>query len=336
LCTTFEQAPWCDVLFPFIISLIMHIPVLQKTVEKYLDLNEGEYAVDCTLGLGGHSKDILRKIGEKGKLFAFDQDERNLIKAKENLKEYTNQIVYFHDNFCDLQNRLGGENVGNIDAVLLDLGLSSPHVDDAERGFSFINDGPLDMRFDQRTKLTAADVVNSYPEKDLMIMFFEYGDEKASRKLARLICERREEKRFETTMDLANFIEKVYPKKRVKKSSRSHPATKVFQALRIEVNNELSVLNDVLKQLMNVLKIGGRVVIISYHSLEDRIVKKYFNKLLKPKPSLEQENYQNFGDPIVEKITKKPLVPDDEELALNPRSRSAKLRVYKKILNINS
>lgn len=311
-----------------------HVSVLKKEVRDFLDLKDGEVVVDCTLGLAGHALDILSDIGENGTLLAFDQDERNLAFARERLRGSKAEIKLFHDNFCYLKNRITEVGIEQVDAILMDLGLSSPHVDDAERGFSFVADGPLDMRFDQRAKLTAADVVNAYSEDDLANIFYKYGEEKYGRKIARRIVERRKERLFTSTADLAELVKASYPQKRTSKKSKSHPATQVFQALRIEVNDELKVLEDTLEQVAEVLKIGGRVVIISYHSLEDRIVKQFFKALMSPPPSPEQAIYQNHGDPYFETLTKKPLTPSAEELESNPRSRSAKLRVYKKIKNI--
>ncbi len=307
-----------------------HLSVLKQEVIDYLGLSEGGVVVDATLGLGGHSAEILKKIGDSGKLIAFDQDERNLKEAKERLKEYK-QVVYVRDNFCYLKSRLQANGVEEIDAILFDLGLSSPHVDESERGFSFMKDGPLDMRFNLDNPLTAAEIVNEYPEEDMLKIFYVYGEEKYGRKIASAICKRRVDQKFETTVELATFIESVVPKKRTGKGSKSHPATKVFQALRIAVNDELEVLSEVLDQAMEVLKVGGRVVVISYHSLEDRIVKHFFKELLKPKAEGEEAIYSNYADPIVEAVTKKPVKPTVEELNQNPRSRSAILRAYKKI-----
>jgi 16S rRNA (cytosine1402-N4)-methyltransferase len=302
-----------------------HVSVLQKESIEYLDLKEGERVVDATLGLGGHAKKIVEKIGEKGHLFAFEQDERNLIEAKKRLKDYEKQITYIHDNFRYLKTRI----TGKIDAILFDLGLSSPHVDEADRGFSFQKEGPLDMRFDQRNDLTAAKVINEYSEEELVRIFFEYGEERMSRRIARMILERRKERKFETTTDLAEFLEGNLPKKR---GMKNHSATKVFQALRIEVNDELSVLKEVLEQAIEVLEKGGRIVVISYHSLEDRIVKRFFKELEKPEEKdPEKRIYQNFSDPIVKKITRKPVIPSEAEIELNPRARSAKLRAYEKL-----
>lgn len=308
-----------------------HISVLKSAVQKYLGLEEGNLVVDGTLGLGGHALEILSAIGKDGVLIGFDQDRQNLEEAKKRLKAYEKQIVYINDNFRYLKTRLTENDIDQVDAILLDLGISSPHVDEADRGFSFMKEGPLDMRFDLDGRLTAADVVNGYEEVELAKIFFLYGEERLSRKFARFICERRKEKSFKTTTDLANFIESKAPKKYGGRKAKLHPATQIFQALRIEVNDELSALKEVLEQGMEVLEIGGRFVIISYHSLEDRIVKQFFRELERPKTVGEENLYRNFGEPIVERITKKPVTPDEEEVKVNPRSRSAKLRAYKKL-----
>ncbi|MBI4235415.1 16S rRNA (cytosine(1402)-N(4))-methyltransferase RsmH [Candidatus Peregrinibacteria bacterium] len=345
-----------------------HIPVLKEDVEKFLDLKEGGVVADLTLGLGGHAEIILKKIGKNGYLYAFEQDARNLKEAKIGLSAYKNQITYVHDNFRYLKSRVteaSGKrpsaalpknidphvrsstlrstfsgclasghfpeaSTGNVDAILLDLGLSSPHVDIAESGFSFMADGPLDMRFDQRNVLTAGDVINVYPESRLVKIFFEYGEERLAKKIARDICTRRLEKKFSSTKELADYIEEIVPKK-YSKAMKGHPATKIFQALRIEVNDELSALKEVLPQAMEILKPNGRIVIISYHSLEDRIVKQFFKGLERPKAEGQDAIYSNFGEPIVKALTKKPVIPTQKEIEENNRSRSAKLRAYQKL-----
>ena len=256
-----------------------HVSVLQNEVINSLDLKGGEVVVDATLGLGGHSKEILKKIGPEGRLVAFDQDERNLVEAKRRLQEFEQQITYVHDNFRYLKTRVTQSGFDQIDAALFDLGLSSPHVDDADRGFSFNKVGPLDMRYDSRSKLTAYDVVNSYKEEDLARIIFEYGEERLSRKIARRIVDQRKEKPFETTVELADFLERIIPKKRSSKASKSHPATQTFQAIRIEVNDELSVITEALDGAMELMAVGGNIAVISYHSLEDRLVKRYFKEL---------------------------------------------------------
>jgi len=308
-----------------------HISVLKSEVLEALDLHKNDVSVDATLGLGGHAKEILNLIAGGGRLIAFEQDERNLKEAKKRLETYKEQIIYIHDNFRYLKNRIIGQGIEEVDSVFFDLGLSSPHVDDADRGFSFMKNGPLDMRFDEREKLTAYEVVNKYNKERLVDIFFQYGDERMSKKIAQKICDRREEKAFDATVELADFIESFYPKKRSGKVSRSHPATKIFQAIRIEVNDEMTVLKEALKQAYEIVRIGGRIVVISYHSLEDRVVKQFFKKLERPPATEEQAIYQNFGDPLVKKMFRKPIIPKDEEIENNPRARSAKLRIYKKL-----
>jgi len=308
-----------------------HVPVLKEEVLTCLALKGGEIVVDATLGLGGHAKEILNSVGKKGKLIAFEQDERNLKEACERLKSYKDQITYIHDNFRYLKTRITELNVEEIDAVLFDLGLSSPHVDEASRGFSFQNEGPLDMRFDSRQKLTAADVINTYSEQALAKVIYEYAEERLSRMIARKICERRKTAPFLTTTELAEFMHSIMPFKG-KAYKKVHPATKVFQALRIEVNDELNALKEALEQSAEILKVGGEIVVISYHSLEDRIVKHFFRGLENPEiTDLHESLYRTHGDPIFKSLTKKPVIPTEKEVAENPRSRSAKLRVYEKI-----
>ncbi len=312
-----------------------HLSVLKKETIDFLDLERGNVVVDATLGLGGHAKLILEKIGFEGKIIAFEQDERNLVEAKKRLAEFQTQIVYIHDNFRYLKNRVIGAGFESVDAILFDLGLSSPHVDDEQRGFSFSKTGPLDMRFDRREIKTAYDVVNFYSESDLVKIFSEYGQERYSKRIARQICERRKVALFETTTELADFIESVvpkkWPKKNAKKTAKSHPATQVFQAIRIEVNEEIEVLKEALAGAFDVLGEGGRIVVMSYHSLEDTVVKRFFQNLMKPDVNPDEAMYKTYGDPKVEKLTKKPIIPENSEIELNPRSRSAKLRAYKKL-----
>lgn len=301
-----------------------HVSVLKKDVQKYLNLVRGERVIDATLGLGGHTLDILKKIGKTGELIAFEQDERNLEVARERLKDYSENITYIHDNFRYLKTRVTGQ----VDAILFDLGLSSPHVDDKARGFSFMQDGPLDMRFDPRQELTAAQIINTYPEPELAQIFWRYGEEKYSRRLAKMICEKRRDKPFETTTELAEAI-----KATIRVRDKKHPATRVFQALRIAVNDELAVLEEALAAAFDLLKKDGRLVVISYHSLEDRIVKNFFREWANPPvESAEEAIYRTHGEPKVEILTKKPVTPSEDEILENPRSRSALLRACRKII----
>ena len=329
LCTSFEHYK----------LKMEHVPVLKETVYEYLDLKKGDVVVDATLGLGGHAKGMLEKIGKKGVLIGLDQDERNLEEAKKRLEGASGgkNIILVNDNFRYLKNRAEETGFKEVDAVLFDLGISSPHVDDSERGFSFMRDGPLDMRFSLSQKLTAWDVVNSYPENELANVIFQYGEERASRRIARKICEYRKNKKFEGTAELGEFIKRVIPDmSKHGKRGVHHPATKTFQAIRIEVNDELNALKEGLNGSMSLLKIGGKIVVISYHSLEDRIVKHFFKELSRscvcPPEVLV---CQCRGAPVVEILTKKPVFPTDEEIAENPRARSAKLRAVKKLTSFS-
>ncbi len=306
----------------------MHISVLKKESLEYLDLKEGQKVVDATLGLGGHALEIVKSIGDSGHLYAFDQDERNLVEAKKKLQDFDSRITYFHSNFVSLKTCLAEEGVTQVDSILFDLGLSSPHVDDAERGFAFKTEGPLDMRYDQRQKLTAADIVNTWSESELVEIFSKYGEERASKKVARRIVEERQKNPFETTLQLADFIRDLKKIFKEKKDS----ATNVFQALRIAVNDELNVLREVLPDAIEVLAPGGRIVVISYHSLEDRIVKNIFRDYSKDLEDPDEPFIHKVIRPKqVELITRKPVIPTDEEISENPRARSAKLRVIGKL-----
>lgn len=279
--------------------------------------------VDCTLGLGGHSLEILKAIGPKGKLIAFEQDEDNLKRAKERLKKYKKQITFIHRNFEHLEQELLRDKLPAPDAILFDLGFSSPHVDDPKRGFSFRQEGPLDMRFDKRQKLTAERVVNTYKEKRLADLIFQFGEEPRSRVIARKILMERKQKPIKTTTELAELIAST-----TKHKKGMHPATKTFQALRIYVNRELEVLEDVLHQAVKVIAPKGRIAVISYHSLEDRIVKNIFRYYTKecicPKEIVVCQC--NFEKKLY-LLTKRPIIPSGIEVASNPRARSAKLRV---------
>lgn len=304
----------------------MHDPVLLREVLEGLQLPGKKVIVDGTLGLGGHAHALLTNANGDSKLVAFELDEENLKRAQEKLKEFDSRIHYIQSNFRNLAEELKKLKINGVDAILLDLGLSSPQVDVAERGFSFLREGPLDMRFDKNQELTAAHVINSYPEKELARIFFEYGEEMKSRLLAREIVRRRRSRSFKTTTELAGFIEKY-----IKRQGHIHPATRVFQALRIEVNKELESLQSVMEQAMGLLKKKGRLAIIAYHSLEDRLVKNFFKDQARDYINLPDQLTTTHLDPKLKIVTKKPLVPGETELSKNPRSRSAKLRVAEKI-----
>lgn len=329
-------------------TTLTHQPVLLHETLDLLNLEANTQIIDGTLGLGGHSLEILKALGPKGKILAFDQDERNLKVAKERLKKYEKQVIFVHDNFENLLKQ-AKKHKFKPDAILLDLGLSSPHIDDSERGFSFMKDGPLDMRFDKRQELTAYQVINSTPEKELADIIYHYGEERQSRKIARRIVEARKRKRIETTTELAEIIAgksklgamsyELGAKKRLQVPSSKfqarkgiHPATLTFQALRIYVNRELEVLEKVLEDSVTLLNPGGRLVVISYHSLEDRIVKNFFKNQTKncicPKElPICQCNFKK----TLYILTRKPIIPSSVEVSENPRSRSAKLRAAERL-----
>ncbi|MBN1258429.1 16S rRNA (cytosine(1402)-N(4))-methyltransferase RsmH [Candidatus Peregrinibacteria bacterium] len=314
-----------------------HTPVLPEETIDLLNLKAGSSGrqgrtgmrvVDCTLGLGGHSREILKKIGPKGRLLAIEQDEENLIRAKKNLKGFSKRITFVHDNFENLAAIVKKYKFGPVNAILFDLGLSSPHLEKAERGFAFRHEGPLDMRFDKRQGLTAADVVNSYREQELTDILRQYGEEPKARFIAQAIIRERKKRALRTTSDLVKVVETVYRRR----SPKFHPATLTFQALRIYVNRELETLKKALEQAINLLAPKGRIAVISYHSLEDRIVKikfrHYTRSCICPKElPICQCNFQK----LLYIVTKKPIIPTGIEVLANPRSRSAKLRAAEKL-----
>ncbi len=307
-------------------SDLAHKPVLLDETIDLLNLQPGMQVIDMTLGLGGHSLELLHTVGPSGKLLAFEQDERNLKEAKKRLKSFEKQIIFVHRNFEHIKEETAKHGF-KPDAILMDLGLSSPHVDDPDRGFSFKEGGPLDMRFDPRQDLTAADVVNKMGEKDLADIIYEYGEERRSRVIARAIVEQRKQKPIETTDELADLIKSVSPK-----VNRTHPATQTFQALRIYVNRELEVLEKALSDAIEILSPKGKIAVISYHSLEDRMVKQIFkeNASSTKKNKYQKQNKEDLCQQETGKslyiLTKKPIIPTGIEVFENPRSRSAKLR----------
>jgi 16S rRNA (cytosine1402-N4)-methyltransferase len=278
----------------------MHIPVLAKEVLAGLALKPGEVVIDGTLGGGGHAALMLAATAPNGRLIGFDRDERNLEIACEGMSGSSDRVTYVHDSFGNML-----AHVQKADAILLDLGFSSMHVDDATRGFSFMKDGPLDMRYDASKGETAADIVNGAPLEELAAMLRIYGEEPFANQIAKAITVQRKIKKFETTLDLADFIASLS-----KGRGRIHPATRTFQALRIAVNDELGELERGLKAAEQILNPGGRIAIITFHSLEDRMVKNFFKESV-----------------VLTATTKKPLEGSEEEVKNNPRSRSAKLRV---------
>lgn len=304
-----------------------HSPVLVNEVVRFLDLKSGAKIVDATLGLGGHALEILQKIGEKGVLIGFDLDEKNLEEARTRLEPYEKQVVLIHNNFRNLSFELLKLGFDKVDSILLDLGLSSPHVDDASRGFSFKSEGKLDMRYDRSKGKSVYDVINFASAEELARIFREYGEEMKANRIADAIIFERKKHFLETTTELKEVVSSVY-----KGRFRIDPATKVFQALRIYVNDEISALKEVLPQAVSHLKEGGRLVVISYHSLEDRIVKHFFREQSRecicPK---EIPVCVCNHKPALKVLTKKPVTPTSVEIEGNRRARSAKLRAIEKL-----
>ncbi|WP_314548342.1 16S rRNA (cytosine(1402)-N(4))-methyltransferase RsmH [uncultured Gemella sp.] len=305
--------------------MFKHYSVLLNEAVEGLDIKEDGIYVDCTLGGAGHSLEILKRL-KNGKLYAFDQDNVALENAKEKLAEYSDKVVFIKSNFVNLKEKLGEYGVNEVDGVLYDLGVSSPQLDTPERGFSYNYDTRLDMRMDTDAKISAYEVVNKYSYHDLVKIFYRYGEENFSKQIARNIEKKREIKPIETTFELVEIIKESIPA--AKRRTGGHPAKRVFQAIRIAVNNELSVFEDSLEQAIEIVGIGGRISVITFHSLEDRICKQIFNSYAKSKdipknlPIMPGESLSKLKI-----ITRKPIYPSDIELEENNRSRSAKLRV---------
>jgi len=306
-----------------------HVSVLLNECIENLNIKPDGIYVDGTMGGAGHSLEIVKKLSEKGMLIGIDRDEEALAVAKERLKKFNN-VKYVHDNHDNIDEIIKNLNIKGVDGILLDLGVSSYQIDEKTRGFTYMDDGPLDMRMDKSQKLTAEYIVNNYKEQDLARIIFEYGEEKFSRKIARNICEYRKNKKIETTGELVKIIEKSIPGKFREKNS--HPAKRTFQAIRIEVNNEIEPLYNTIKNSITALNSKGRLCVITFHSLEDRMVKKAYvdaeGKCTCPKDL----PYCVCGNVSLGKIiTKKPILPTEKEMQENSRSRSAKLRVFEKI-----
>ena len=305
--------------------MFKHYSVLLEEAVEGLNIKEDGIYVDCTLGGAGHSLEILKKL-TTGKLYAFDQDNVALENAKIKLSEYADKVVFIKSNFENLKEKLAEQNVYEVDGVLYDLGVSSPQLDTPERGFSYNYDTRLDMRMDTDASISAYEVVNEYSYHDLVRIFYRYGEEKFSKQIARNSEKKRELAPIETTFQLVDIIKESIPA--AKRRTGGHPAKRVFQAIRIAVNNELSVFENSLEQAIDIVKVGGRISVITFHSLEDRICKQIFNSYAKNKeipknlPILPNESLSKL-----KLITRKPICPSNKELEENNRSRSAKLRV---------
>lgn len=306
---------------------MLHLPVLlQEVLEAYKD-KEISVFLDATTGAAGHSLAILQAHPEIEYFIAFDQDQRALDIAKEKLRDYHTKTLFIHANFSEMFNECKKHSISRIDGILMDIGVSSMQIDQGQRGFSFLKDGPLDMRMNPEKKLDAKTVVNEFDEKDLSYIFKEFGEEKHHRALAKRIVEKRKEKSFESTLELSDVIADFFGKR-----GKIHPATKVFQALRIYVNDELGNLSKGLEAASQLLAHGGLLSVISFHSLEDRIVKNFMRQAAAKRRYLpEGFDDQILKDPIFEIVNKKPIVATKEEEKQNPRSRSAKLRIARRV-----
>ncbi|MDD6800906.1 MAG: 16S rRNA (cytosine(1402)-N(4))-methyltransferase RsmH [Firmicutes bacterium] len=303
----------------------IHIPVLlSETIESLAIKPDGLY-VDCTTGGGGHSFEIVKKLSEGGRLIAIDQDSAALEAAGKKLAPFSDRVTFIHDNFLNLESILGG---AQPDGILMDLGVSSYQIDTPERGFSYMKDAPLDMRMNPGASLSAFNVVNDYSEEELARIIFEYGEERFSRKIASSIVRRRAEKPVETTFELASIVSESVPRN----PHEPHPEKRTFQAIRIEVNGELDVIEPAIRAGAAALKPGGRLSVITFHSLEDRIVKRVFAELIKGCVCPPEFPVCVCGKvPVLKPVTKKPITAANEELELNTRSHSAKLRSAEKL-----
>ena len=306
-----------------------HISVLLDETIDGLDIKPDGIYVDGTLGGGGHSYEILRRLSPKGRLIGIDQDGEALKAAGERLKKFENQITLVRSNYCEIDKVLKELNVEKVDGILLDIGVSSYQLDNLERGFSYKSDAPLDMRMDTRQELTAADVVNTYSENELFKIIKDYGEDKFAKNIAKHIVLARKEKPLETTKELSEVIKRAIPMKVQAKGG--HPAKKTFQAIRIEVNQELTVLKESIDKMIDLLKPNGRICIITFHSLEDRIVKTKFRENENPCTCPPNFPVCVCGKKSKGKVTtRKPIIPSEDEIEENKRAKSSKLRIFER------
>lgn len=308
-----------------------HVTVMLHETIDMLDVKPDGVYVDATLGGAGHSEYLLSKLSDKGHLYAFDQDQNAIDNAQKRLAPYIEKgmVTFIKDNFRHLKDRLHDLGVTEIDGICYDLGVSSPQLDQRERGFSYKKDAPLDMRMNQEASLTAYEVVNRYDYHDLVRIFFKYGEDKFSKQIARRIEKAREQKPIETTTELAELIKSAKPAKELKK--KGHPAKQIFQAIRIEVNDELGAADESIQQAMDMLALDGRISVITFHSLEDRLTKQLFKEASTVEVPKGLPFIPDDLKPKMELVSRKPILPSKEELEANNRSHSAKLRVARKI-----
>ena len=307
-----------------------HVPVLLNETIEGLNIKPDGIYVDLTLGRGGHSKEVLKRL-TTGRLISFDKDETAIEESKQNLVDFSTKFTGIHDDFRNFRKNLDDLGIDKIDGIMADLGVSSPQFDDVSRGFSYKDDARLDMRMDRRQKFSAYELINTYPLAELTRVFREYGEDKFSYQIAKKIIEIRAKKPIETTSELVEIIKSVKPQKELMK--KGHPAKQIFQAIRIEVNDELGALKVALKDALASLKIGGRACFITFHSLEDRLVKNAFNEVSK----VEGTRHNVFALPTEKDlpdfklINNKVIIADEKELENNPRSKSAKLRIIERV-----
>ena len=294
-----------------------HIPVMLEEVINYLELKPGMTIVDATMGTGGHSKEIVQRIMPGGRLIGIDRDKESLEICRQRLEEYVGACEFVHANFVDLDSVLNNLGVKKIDGIVFDLGISSFQLSDAQRGFSFQNEGPLDMRLDRESYISAYDLVNNLNEEEISELLWAFGEERWHNRIAHLLVQERERQPISTTEQLASIVSRSIPYRYRYKYYRIHPATRTFQAVRIAVNRELEILEGTLNKAVEFLKENARICVISFHSLEDRQVKHTFRKAA--------------ADDLVKIITNKPLTPGMDELQANPSSRSSKLRVAERL-----
>jgi len=306
-----------------------HVSVLLNECIEGLSIKEGGIYVDCTLGGAGHSSHILKNLSKKGILIGIDQDKDALKAAKERLKNYEN-VKYVHNNFYNIDSILDDLEIEKVDGILMDLGVSSYQLDEASRGFSYMKDAPLDMRMNRDNDFSAYDIINNYSEEKLYKIIREYGEEKFAKRIANFIVNARSIKPIETTLELVEIIKNAIPAKARREGP--HPAKRTFQAIRIEVNSELQILNKTIEDGVKRLNKGGRMVIITFHSLEDRIVKLKYRELENPCTCPREFPMCACGKkPTVKVLTRKGVSPTEKEIEENPRSRSEKVRILEKI-----
>lgn len=307
-----------------------HVSVLLAECIEALNIRDGYTYVDCTTGGGGHSLEIAKRLGENSRLICFDRDENAIAAAKERLKDYLDKITFINSNFSELGNVLKELDIKNLGGVLADLGCSSFQFDCPERGFSYMHNAKLDMRMQIDAPLSAYNVVNEYSEQDLKRIIYEYGEERFAPRIASAICKKRAISPVETTFELSDLIKSAIPP--AARADGPHPAKRTFQAIRIEVNSELDTIRPMIMSASENMLPGGRIAVISFHSLEDRLVKLAFKELSSGCTCPRDFPICICGKtPKIKETTKKPILPTEEELTINPRSRSAKLRVAEKI-----